>query len=201
VRLVADHDFPASLLMLALRQFAHVRSGTQVCLSEVTMQQAARALSDRTADLAISTHIPPGFLGDPLMELEYVAVAHPEHGLFRLGHPITVADLTRQVKIVVGHSTDLLHGTKPSPGCLQHWNVSSVDTAMEALHACLGYAWLPRHRIRDRLSQGALQALPLVDGGVFSAIFYLVHGHDRTPDPDAKKLAQALHRAVAMDAA
>ena len=162
------------------------------------MPQAARALSDRTADLAISAHVPPGFLGDPLMELEYVAVAHPGHGLFRLAHPISAADLTRQVRIVVGHSKDLLHAATPSLGRLQHWRVSSVDTAMEALQACLGYAWLPRHRIRDRLRQGDLQVLPLMDGGVFSTVFYLIHGQDCGLDLETKKLAQTLHRAVAV---
>lgn len=199
VRLVVDHNFPTHLLMLALRKFSLLRRNVKIRLSEVSLPQAEKALCERTADLAISSQIPPGFMGDPLIELEYIPVAHPNHVLFRLGRHIQAADLERQLQIVLCNAKDPLHiESKNIPlGYLQPWYVSSFDTALGALRECLGYAWLPRHRMQKWLEQGQLQTLPLHEGRTYKKNLYLIHGRSWGPDSDVYRLAEVLHSLAA----
>jgi DNA-binding transcriptional LysR family regulator len=199
VRLVVDHNFPTHLLMLALRKFSLLRCSTKVRLSEVTMPQAKKALFDHTADLAISSQIPSGFMGDALIELEYIPVAHPDHALFRLGRNVLTTDLERQLQIVLYNSKDPLHvENKNIPlGYLQPWHVSSFDTAVGALLEGLGYAWLPRHRMQKWLDRGQLQILPLDEGRTYKANLYLIHGKSWGQDSGVRRLAEMLHSLAA----
>ncbi len=192
--LAADHNFPTRLLMLALREFSQLAQNAKVILHEVNPLQAEKALRERIADLAISSHIPSGFVGTPLFEVEHIAVAHPAHPLFRLKRNITAADIERQVQIVISHQKEFVDGNDRHrlAGHLRPWNVSSFDTAVIALRECLGYAWLPRHRLEKWLEQGELQTLPFKDGANYKVNLYLIHGHRGQVDSGAKRLADVL---------
>ncbi len=48
------------------------------------------ALIEKRADIAIVSRIPSGFLGDALMDIEFIAVAHPCHPLHALGRELEV---------------------------------------------------------------------------------------------------------------
>jgi DNA-binding transcriptional LysR family regulator len=193
LRLVVDQEFPNQLLMHALRKFSGPRSSLRVTLSEVTMAQAERALCERTADLAICAQVPTGFLGDPLIDLEYVAVAHPDHPLFALERTVTTDDLERRVQIVISRNKDG-DGRRQAerPKATQCWNVSSVDTAMLALKECLGYAWLSRHLVQHCIDSGELKLLPLGEGCGYRKTFYLIHGKSPLHSPAARQLADVL---------
>jgi DNA-binding transcriptional LysR family regulator len=201
VRLVVDHNFPSDLLMLALRKFSFLECNIKVSLSEVTMAQAEKALCEHAADLAICGEVPLGVLGDPLIEVEYVAVANPSHSLFALGRTIIAADLERQVQIVICNLKDPSYSNNKSHslGYFHRWNVSSFDSAVGALLEGLGYAWLPRHRIRKWLDQGKLAILPLNERRTYMMNFYLIHGRPWTPDSGADKLAEVLHSLASGD--
>jgi DNA-binding transcriptional LysR family regulator len=196
VRLVVDDSFPTHLLMLALRKFSLLGSNIKVCLNEVTMPQAEKALCERTADLAISGQVPTGFMGEPLMEVEYIAVAHPDHPLFELRRTIMTTDLESQVQVVICNSKDPAYRNFRSLGHLQRWNVSSFDTALGALREGLGYAWLPKYRIQKWLDQGKLKVLPLREGCSYKANLYLIHGRPRVSGSGACRLAEMLHSLV-----
>jgi DNA-binding transcriptional LysR family regulator len=58
-----------------------------------------------------------------------------------------------------------------------HWQVSSVDSAIAALHGRIGYAWLAKHQTRKFLEQGSLKELPLSQGRVCRTTFYLIRNH------------------------
>lgn len=194
--LAADHNFPTPLLMLALREFSQLSQNAKVILHEVSPSQAENALRERTADLVISGHIPTGFIGAPLFEVEHIAVAHPAHPLFGLKRNISAADIERQVQIVISHQKEFVNTNDKHrlAGYLRSWNVSSFDTAISALRECLGYAWLPKHRLEKLLGRGELQILPLNEGHVFKTNLYLIHGRPVRPDSSAKKLADVLYR-------
>jgi len=203
IRLVVDHNFPTHLLMLALRDFSLAEANIKIRLNEVSMYQAEKALCQQTADLAIIAEVPTGFLGDPLIELEYVAVAHPDHPLFSLGRTLKAADLERQVEVVIcdaGGADSSIRRHAPA-GQVHRWNVNSVDTALKVLGECLGYAWLPRHRIRPWLEQGLLKALPLSEGRAYNTMLYLIHGRSWDRGPGAERLAEVLYNLVAMESA
>ncbi len=202
IHLVVDHSFPTKLLMLAIREFSLLGYNTKVALSEVSMTEAEKALGDQTADLAISSQVPSGFLGNPLIDLEYVAVAHPNHPLLKLGREVTAADLDREIQIVIHTPKDTFNGTrKPHlAGRAQTWTVSSIDTALSALGECFGYAWLPRHRIRDQIDDNSLAVLPLIEESVYKNTLYLIYGRAWQANSGTSRLAEVL-RNVATNAA
>ncbi|HYD78302.1 MAG TPA: LysR family transcriptional regulator [Paucimonas sp.] len=194
VRLAVEHHFPPDLLMLALRKFSTLKSNIRIHLDEMTMAQAEDALNEHAADLAICSSVPMGFLGDPLIEFEYVAVAHPDHPLFSLGRDVEAQDLERHVQIVVCHPKEAKAYLRQSsaPGYAHRWHVSSFDSALEALQEGLGYAWLPRRRVRKALD-GRLAVLPMQEGCGYKTNFYLVYGRPWVADSSVRKLAEVLH--------
>jgi DNA-binding transcriptional LysR family regulator len=197
VRLVVDQNFPTRLLMRALSMLTERgRGAVHVKLSEVAMLQAEDVLRDQAVDLAISERVPLGFLGEPLIEIEYIPVAHPESPLLQLEREIIAADLAQQTQIVVGHANDRERGAIGGKSA-QRWTMSSFETAVEAVSECLGYAWLPEHRIQPWLEQGALKRLPMADKRGCKAMLYLIHGRSWTSSPATAKLAELLRHIAA----
>lgn len=201
VRLMVDHGFPADVLMRAIRKFSFTGNDIKLCLTEATMPQMEKALCEHAADIAICGQVPLGFTGEPLIEVEYIAVAHPDHALFDLARTIMDADLERQIQIGIGNLQDVAYGNRKSPslGHVHRWNVSSFDSAVEALREGLGYAWLPRRRVRKWLDEGTLAILPLHEKRTCKMNFHLVHGRPWTPDSGAGRLAEILHGVASTD--
>lgn len=196
VRLVADHHFPDDLLMFAVREFLLQGRTVNMSLNEVTVDLASQVLLNQTADLVICSQVPSGFLGDPLLDVEYIAVAHPEHPLFKLGRSISASDLERAVQVSIFSAIE----NKPArnsarvPKRALHWQVSSVDSAIAALQERIGYAWLAKHHVRRLLEQGSLQELPLSQGRVGCTTFYLIRNHlQQMQRSNIDKLAETLH--------
>ncbi len=65
---------------------------------------AEEAITEGTADVVVTTRVPPGFLGEPLLDVTFLAVAHPDHELFRLDVPLTTEHLVHHVQVVVRDS-------------------------------------------------------------------------------------------------
>lgn len=197
VRLVVDHNFPPHLLIQALSEFSRLgRGATHVKLSEVATLHAEDVLRDLTVDLAISERVPLGFLGEPLVEIEYIPVVHPEHLLLKLGRDVTAADLAQHVQISIGYSNDRERPLSGSPKQLRRWMMSSVDTVLEAVTEGLGYAWLPEHRVRRWLEKGSLVRLPVGDKRPHKGNLYLIHGRPWAATPAACRLAEVLRSLV-----
>jgi DNA-binding transcriptional LysR family regulator len=192
VKVVVDQTFPTQLLMRAMRQFERQGGGSYVRITEVAMPRPEEILRDLAIDLVISGRVPLGFLGEPLVEVEYVAVAHPEHPLLRLGRNVTAADLDRQVQIGIGHASELEKGGADDIRHMHRWNMSSFESVVDAVSEGLGYAWLPKHRIRKWLRQGTLVPLPLGENRVYKTNLYLIHGRHWSANPAASRLAELL---------
>jgi DNA-binding transcriptional LysR family regulator len=199
VRLVVDHNFPIRLLTQALSKFTVLGKGaTHVRLREVPSLQTEDVLRDPNVDLAISERVPLGYLGEPLTEVEYVAVAHPEHPLMKLGREVAAGDLSQHVQIDIGQANAVEKAFAGNPKHMRRWMMNSFDTVVAALCEGLGYAWLPQHRVQKWLDQGALVRLPLGDKRTCKAILYLIHGRPWCTTPAASRLAEVL-RTLASD--
>lgn len=192
VRLVVDHNFPPHLLMRALSDFSKIgRAASHVKLSEVDTLQAEDVLRDLNVDLAISERVPLGFLGEPLVEVEHLPVAHPDHPLLHLGRDVTAADLAQHVHVGIGHAFERDRGAGSSKPT-RRWAMSSLDTVVQAVAEKLGYAWLPEHRIRHWLDEGVLVRLPLGDKRAYKTMLYLIHGRPWASTAAAGRLAEVL---------
>jgi DNA-binding transcriptional LysR family regulator len=192
VRLVVDAAFPSAHLMTALKQFVPLSRGSRVQLNEVVLSGADEALLEGRADLVIGTQVPQGFLGDPLLEVEFVAVAHQRHALHRLGRELTHDDLRRELQVVIRDSG--LHSQRDTGwlGSEHRWSVTSLDKAVEALVNELGFGWVPLHEVYEYIEQGVLKPLPLREGQRRFATLYLIPGHPERIGPATRLLDKIL---------
>lgn len=196
VRLVVDQNFPTSLLMRALRRFTLDGQGAaQVKLREVPVAQTEEVLHDLSVDLAISERVPLGLLGEPLVEVEHVPVAHPDHPLLKLERDVTAADLAQHVQIGIAPAGG--HPDSRPPAQMRRWLLNSFDTAVAAVREGLGYAWLPQHRVQQWLDQSVLARLPVGGKAGYKSVLYLIHGRPWSATPAANRFADVLRGVVA----
>jgi DNA-binding transcriptional LysR family regulator len=64
----------------------------------VVLSGAEQAISEGSGDLVIKSRVPPGFLSDWLLDVEFIAVARADHPLLRLGRELSTDDLAHQYK-------------------------------------------------------------------------------------------------------
>ena len=86
LRLAVEIVFPTWLLLDCFAQFGAEQPQIRIELYESVLGGTEEALLQRRVDLAIGSRIPPGFAGDPLMRIRFVAMAHPQHPLHRKPH-------------------------------------------------------------------------------------------------------------------
>src|SRR5882757_9771081 len=79
LRLSVEIIFPTWLLLRCFARFAEERPQTRIELYETVLSGTEEALLQRRVDLAICSQVPPGFAGDPLIRLRFIAAAHPDH--------------------------------------------------------------------------------------------------------------------------
>jgi DNA-binding transcriptional LysR family regulator len=202
IHLAVDDNFPVHVLMRSIRKFSEVAQNVKVTLDQIPMHEADKALQDGTVDLVIGDHVPSAFTGEQLIEVEYIAVAHPAHALFMLGRNVRTEDLRRHVQIANSGSTAVSYvkGKNRSFGVVKDWNVRSVDAAVAALCQGLGYAWLPKHCLKYWLDSGELRVLPVDEGFSFKTSLYLIRGRFSRVDFWIMKFAELLHHVSAADA-
>lgn len=174
VHLVFDHNFPASLIWQALRNFTYQDSSApDISLIEVPMLHIEDYMENFDFDLAISMVVPHGCLGEPLLPVEYLAVAHPKHDLSASGREISERELREHIQILITHSKNSFEWTSSSS--LPCWKMNSFDTALAAVLECHGYAWLPEHKVRPYLDAGSLQRLNIKNMQKRKQMMYLIH--------------------------
>jgi DNA-binding transcriptional LysR family regulator len=197
VVLAVDQIFPSDALARALEGFSAAYPHVRVQLHETVLNGGVEMLYDGSADLVVSGLSAQGFLGEPLVTVRFIAVAHPDHPLHALGRQLDLRDLLRHRQLVVRDSA--LRQSMDS-GWLkaeQRWTVSHLHTSLDMLERGLGFAWLPETRILAALQAGRLVPLPLTAGGVREIPVQLIHRDQDRAGPATRALAQALTDAVA----
>ena len=199
IRLAAEILFPAWLLLRCLDRFGAESPHTRIELIESVMGGTPETLLQGQADIAISPIVPVGFLGDPLVRLRAIAVAHPEHPLHRIRRPLTDRDLRAHRHLVVRETGSQRTTRSLSVEAKQRWTVSHLATSIQAARMGYGFAWYPEDAIRDELAQGTLKALRLREGAVRFVELYLIIAERDDPGPGTLRLAQIIREAVASE--
>lgn len=167
IRLVVDAAFPMPILLAALKRFAPLGRGTRVVLQEVVLSGAREALERGEADLVIGSDFPEGFLAEHLIDIEFVAVAHPDHHLHQYGRPLTERDLEKELQVVIQDSGEAAPRNVGWLGAELRWTVSSFEKAITIISNGLGFGWLPHDQIIEHLQDHRLQPLVLKRGQKF----------------------------------
>jgi len=187
VRVAVDLVFPQELLFDVLQQFSVQFPHTRIELEETVLSGAAELLVANDVDIAITGRIPPGMLAEPLLDVEFVAVAAPMHPLHQLEREIDESDLRNHRQSVL---RDSARRERMDSGWLQaeqRWTVSHISTSIEIVRRGLAFAWLARSRIESLLASGELKPLPLHAGVTRRATLYLCEA-----SPGTGRAGQAL---------
>ena len=196
LRLAVEIIFPTWLLFECFGRFADERPQTRIELYETVLSGTEEALLQRRVDLAICSQVPPGFAGDLLMRMRFVAAAHPDHPLHQLGRKLTLQDLRKYRHLVIRDSGSQRRSGS-WVGAEQSWTVSHKATSIHAASMGLGYAWFPEETVRRELEGGMLKPLPLREGGERWGNLYLVFADRDYAGPGALRLADIMREHVA----
>lgn len=196
LRLVVDVAFPRARLLGVVAELQTLCPMTQLQLSDAVLSGAEEAIEQGSADIVISSRVPPGFLGDFLMSIPFLAVASPRHPLLALEHALTTDDLARHTQVVVRDSG--LHRTRDEGwlGADRRCTVSSVEASLATVQAGLGYAWLPDHLVAPALRSGELRPLPLVAGAMRKLDLSLVVVRPELSGPAARAAITCFQRHI-----
>jgi DNA-binding transcriptional LysR family regulator len=199
IALVVDLAFPREVLLKAVIDLRERCPSTQVTLADAVLSGAEDAIVDGAADVMITTRVPPGFLGDLLVEVDFRAVAAPSHPLFEASEPLTTTQLERHTQIVVRDSGTRQPRDDGWLGVGHRMTVSSLEGSLATVRSGLGFAWLPLHLVQDDLAAGTLRALPLAAGGTRSVPLYVVLVRPDLAAPAARTAVDCLraHSAAA----
>lgn len=196
IGLVVDVAYPIWLTLECLQKFGADSPHTRIELIESVLGGASEAVLKGQAQLAITGIVPPGFLGEKLIQVRFVAAARPDHPLHRLGRQLTMQDLRAHRHLVVRES-DTRRATRARLESTQRWTVTHMASSIGAATRGYGYGWYPEYRIRDELNSGALKMLPLRDGGEAVAQMYLVFADRDAAGPGVKRLAEIIREKTA----
>jgi DNA-binding transcriptional LysR family regulator len=195
LRLAVEIVFPTWLLLQCFARFAEEQPQMRIELYETVLSGTEEALVQRKVDLAICSQVPPGFAGDPLMRIRFIAVAHPQHPLHQLGRELTMQDLRKHRHLVI-RDTGSQRRSGSWVGSEQIWTVSNKATSIHAVGMGLGFTWLPEDTVRGELERGVLKPLPLREGGERWGDLYLVFADRDYAGPGALRLAQIIRKHV-----
>lgn len=196
IQFVVDTAFPTQVLMQALKIFEPQSKGTHVQLTEVVLSGAYDAISNGEANLVIGAGIPSGYLGEHLMPLDFIAVAHPDHALHKINKELTTADLEKEFQVIIRDSGLTSKIDVGWLGAKNQWSVSQMETALSAISNGLGYGWLPRHMISEHVKHKALKPLPLRQGQIYHSSLQLIFGNPDHTGPATKLLADIIKKTV-----
>lgn len=196
LRLAVEIIFPTWLLLQCFGRFAEEHPQTRIELYESVLSGTEEALVQRNVDLAICSRVPPGFAGDPLTRLRFIAAAHPQHPLHQLGRELTLQDLRKHRHLVI-RDTGSQRRSGSWLGAEQSWTVSHKATSIHAAVMGLGFAWFAEETVREELERGVLKPLPLREGGERWGELYLVFADRDYAGPGALRLAEIIRAHVA----
>ena len=143
VRLAVEIVMPPDPLLGALARFSAEAPQTRVQMIETVLSGTCEALLQHQVDLAITGQVPPGFLGDPLVRVDFVAVARADHPLHALGRTLTLEDLRAQRQIVIRDTGRFRQVDSGWLEAEERWTVSHLLTAIAILKRGLWFCLDP----------------------------------------------------------
>ena len=194
LHLVVDVAFPRQRLLDIVAELQKLCPSTQIQVSDAVLSGAEEAIADNSADLVVTSRLPPGVLGQFLLDIAFIAVASPNHPLIQLGRPLMVEDLLRHTQVVVRDSGTRNPRSEGWLGAERRCTVSSMEASLATVKAGLGIAWLPEHIVASSLASGELVALPMTSGGTRQVPLHLVMVRPALAGPAARLAMESFQR-------
>jgi DNA-binding transcriptional LysR family regulator len=161
VKIAVEAILPRSIIINALKQFLPISKGCKVVVREEVLSGVSEAILEKKVELAIGPTVPPGFMGEKLMDVNFVPVAHPDHKLHHLAHKVSMKDLSEHTHIVIKDSGIKQNKDSGWLGANLRWTVSNLESAKDFLTAGLGFSWIPIHEAFALINSGKLKVIEL----------------------------------------
>jgi DNA-binding transcriptional LysR family regulator len=194
LKLVVDAAFPRPRLLEIIAELQSSCPSTQIQLADVVLSGAEEAIVAGSADLVVTSRVPAGYLGNWLMDVKFVAVAHVNHPLSQLARELVAEDLVHHVQAVVRDSGTQNPRDDGWLGAERRFTVSSLEASLATISAGLAYGWLPEHLLLAPLREGILRELPLVAGARRNVSLHIVLAQPDLLGPAARAAVESFHR-------
>lgn len=186
LRIAVDEMFPQLLLYKVLDSVSAQYPMLQIELIESVLSGASELINNADVDIAISPVALVDGFSEQLCDIEFIAVANPEHALHALNRELSAEDLKSHRQVVVRDSALQNKSDAGWLGANQRWTVSHLRTSIDMICNGLGFAWLPISSIKNELEKGQLKPLPLQYNGKRSMQLHLIFKDKDSLGPAAK---------------
>ena len=161
LRIAVDEMFPQLRLYKVLERVSSQYPLLQIELIESVLSGSSELLNNADVDIAISPSALIEGVSEQLCQIDFIAVASPEHALHALNKTLSAEDLKSHRQVVVRDSALSKRSDAGWLGANQRWTVSHLRTSIDMICNGFGFAWLPMSSIEDELDKGQLKPLPL----------------------------------------
>lgn len=192
LRIAVDEVFPPALLYKVLDQVSNQYPLLRIELIESILSGSVELLEKASVDFAISPMKLEGMYHEQLCQIEFIAVASPQHPLNAYLQEINLEDLKSHRQIVVRDSAMLKQEDEGWLEAEQRWTVSHMKTSIDMITAGLGFAWLPAPLIDSELQSGALKPLKLSTKQHRTSYLYLLFADSDRLGPVARSFLDEL---------
>ncbi|MDG1733453.1 MAG: LysR family transcriptional regulator [Thalassotalea sp.] len=192
LRIAVDEMFPQLLLYKVLENVSAKYPMLQIELIESVLSGSSELVKNTDVDIAISSIALADGFSEQLCQIDFIAVASPEHPLHLLNRELSTEDLKSHRQVVVRDSALFNKNDAGWLGANQRWTVSHLRTSINMICNGLGYAWLPNSSIEDKLAKGQLKPLALHYNGTRSAQLYLIFKDFDNLGPAARSFVDGL---------
>lgn len=182
--LAIDPLVPTEPLIASLREFRATFPDLPVSFWTEGVGGAERRVMDGTAALGVGLllpAVPPTLTAYPLIDLQLVPVAAPDHPLALARRRLDRVELEAHIHLVLSGSTDQ---DGPSYGIVgsRLWRFVDLGRRLDFLLAGFGWCKMPRHIVAPLLSDGRLVELDIRDESVMPSarlLIYAAHVRDK----------------------
>jgi DNA-binding transcriptional LysR family regulator len=199
IGLVLSEIFPKHILHAALAEFGEECPQTRLEIYIEVLSGVDDKLRSGEAQIAVNNMIPSGMVGEPIIAMDFVRVAHPDHPLHHLGRAIRPSDMKLHRQIVIRDSGSYRRENRGWLGSDQRWTVSSMLNAFDLLKQGFGSGVLARSIAQPALDTGELKELNIDGGGPLRNTFNLIFADKSNTGPAALLLAKLLKEAAKND--
>ena len=192
ITIVVDAIFPMEILHQAIEAFEPISDGCRIIIVETTLSATEEALLSGHANLVIATNLPPGYLGNILYPVNFIALSSPNHPLQQLSRELTEHDLKQHRQIVVKDGGIKRNQNVGWLNSEQRWTVSNFASSVAMLERGLGFAWIPQSFVATAIKAGTLTPLNLAVGQTRQINCKLVIPDIDSAGPATRKLAKII---------
>lgn len=192
INIAVELAFPDQFLTPILMEFYPSCRGSRLNIIDTVLTGTEELIAEGWADIALTASIPKGVLSDPILNVKFVPVTHPDNPLAQKDEPIDPNELVQHLQIVIKDTAKVPIEKQGWLKAEQRWTVSQFETAIKFLRQGLGFCWLPIHNVEKHLASGELVQLRIQGSSFRSITMSLVNPHSDRMGPGTRMLTDMI---------